>query len=170
MEAAREQVAKAMNAVNNDRTLVEPMADENMTQLPTPPSEGENTPDTQRRQSQISPLPEFTSPGNVTVAAWDTLSTKLPSPAPSLPPLEVDEEPPSFEDAQNDTVIQSSDLQTMLLQYPHPSSSRGSPSSMQAEFDKEDIDASFTSTADKSDELYDVPNVSTSEDDDLSDM
>lgn len=120
-------------------------------QLPTPPAD-----DIPELPVKLPELESFTSrqkqflwrPAASTPDEWENSST---SPASTPPTIDESDRPPSFEDAQLDPIVQSNltplELSTQF-DFPDPIS-RGSPSSVQAEFDTEqdadDLDGIYNS-------------------------
>ncbi|RPD76448.1 cysteine proteinase [Lentinus tigrinus ALCF2SS1-7] len=113
------------------KTEIEVTAHEEV-QLPTPPSEGSVS----RGEPSISSVPP-------TILEWPTPNSMVPS-SPSSPPPPLESLPPSFDDALYDPILQSdglTGLPSTQLEFPDPSS-RGSPSSIDAEPD-DDNDGPF---------------------------
>lgn len=102
------------------------------TQLPTPPSEGSLS----RGEPSTSSVPP-------TILEWPTPNSMVPS-SPSSPPPPLESLPPSFDEALFDPILQTDGLTGLpptQLEFPDPSS-RGSPSSIDAEPD-DDNDGPF---------------------------
>ncbi|THH01060.1 hypothetical protein EW026_g1582 [Hermanssonia centrifuga] len=131
VEAARSKIIEVPDA-----TQPEPSSTI-ASQLPTPPSEENDS--REMTGTNINGLIEF---GRSRTDNWDASSTAQSSPGSVPPPLE-EAEPPSFEESQNDEVLQTSldplQLSTQQFDFPNPGSGRGSPSSMQAEYDNDDV-------------------------------
>ena len=135
VEAAR---LKVENTASEQPDILMESDTQAESQLPTPPTD---TPD-----SQSEPNGQKDSLSLWNNATWTALSSKTQSsPASTPPPLE---DPPDFDDALRDPVIQSN-LEALPLStgltieleqfFPDPPSG-GSPSSVRAEFDQEDLD------------------------------
>lgn len=137
IEAARLK-AESLSPEQLDTTMdTDPQPE---SQLPTPPVD---TPDSQTEPSESKDRWPLWSNAN-----WGVPSSKTQSsPASTPPPLE---DPPAFDDALNDPLVQSSldplplqgDVITIELEqfeFPDPASG-GSPSSVRAEFDQDDLD------------------------------
>lgn len=120
---------------------------ENGVQLPTPPSDNESPFNVQLRP--VAKASRFVNASGTwdgqKHAGWDTTSSKSLSSSSSSPPPLDDAEPPSFEASMADEVLQSSldplQISAQQFDFPDPSSSHDSPSSMQAELDRDtDLD------------------------------
>ncbi|KAJ3557337.1 hypothetical protein NM688_g1526 [Phlebia brevispora] len=143
IETARSKIEEASTSA----TIEEAGPSENIIQLPTPPSEGENLFDSQNQTLGASPFSNASRLNSAMksfgmkkrLSNWDATSSKSHSSSASSPPPLESDEPPSFFEAQHDTVLQSN-LDSMPQVFPDPlalGSNHSSPSSTQAEFDRD---------------------------------
>ena len=118
-------------------------------QLPTPPSESDRENAFDLRPKRGVKSSRFaTNPTDSrgtwdinSFPSWDASSSKSQSSATSSPPPLDDAELPTFQQSQQDEVLEANldplQLSTQQFDFPDPSSNRDSPSSMQAEFDRD---------------------------------
>ncbi|KIP08809.1 hypothetical protein PHLGIDRAFT_361006 [Phlebiopsis gigantea 11061_1 CR5-6] len=138
------------------------------TQLPTPPADddivpvqnGSKVPSFSHLIHSIPSEQGWRPPAASVSEYWETSST---SPASTPPPLDDILDPPSFEDSQLDPLVTSNltplELSTPQFDFPDPVS-RGSPSSVQAEFDQDqdgDFDSDGFDTKEPPEPWYDDP-------------
>jgi ubiquitin carboxyl-terminal hydrolase 4/11 len=129
---------------------VQPESKPEDTQLPTPPAEDDEMFSDQNKHAStgLKLSPKTSSKQDwrpPTMEYWENSST---SPASTPPPLD-DLELPSFEEAQQDPIIASNltplELSSTQFDFPDPTVSGGSPSSVRAEFDQESQDLEMDS-------------------------